>query len=191
MTTIDFEQIKNEWRAISMENAVLKQKNIELTQRLSRDRVTNNQQSLARSYRIGYMGFAFPFLAYFCLYHFIHASIALCICYSLFGLIVGGFDLWFRSFIRKADYASISTVDAIQHATKVVIYQNWATIASILGVIILCIPLFYEFSQKDNEGIIIGGIAGAIIGGTIGAIKCVKNHRLARKMVAELKTIEE
>lgn len=190
MTTLDFEQIKNEWRALSMENATLKQKNIELTRRLSRERVTTSQQNLARSYRIGYMGFAFPILAYFCLYRIIDASIGLCICYSIYGLILGGFDLWFMSFIKKADYASMSTVDAIQHATKVVIYQNWATIASIIGVIILCIPLFYEFSQKDNEGIIAGAIMGAILGGAIGAKKCIKNHRLARKMVAELKSIE-
>ena len=191
MTTIDFEQIKNEWRALSMENASLKQKNIELTQRLSRERVTTSQQSLARSYRIGYMGFAFPILAYFGLYLIIDASIALCIFYSLFGLILGCFDLWFMSFIKRADYASMSTVDAIQHATKVVIYQNWATIGSIIGVIILCIPLFYEFCQKDNEGLIPGAIMGAIIGGAIGAKKCINNHRLARKMVAELKSIEE
>lgn len=191
MATIDFEQIKNEWRALSMENASLKQKNIELTHRLSRERVSNNQERLARSYRIGYMGFAFPVLAYVGLYLIIHASVPLCIFYSLFGIILGCFDLWFRSFIKKADYTSMSTVDAIQHATKVVIYQNWATIASIVGVIILCIPLFYEFCQIDNEGLIPGAIAGAIIGGIIGTKKCIKNHQLARKMVAELKSIEE
>ncbi|MDE6368012.1 MAG: hypothetical protein K2K94_02100 [Muribaculaceae bacterium] len=191
MTTIDFEQIKNEWRALSMENAALKQKNIDLTRRLVSERVTNNQQKLARSYRIGYMGFAFPLLAYFGLYLIVKASIGLCVFYSLYGIILGCFDIWFMSFIKRADYSSISTVNALQHATKVVKYQNWATIGSIIGCIILCIPLFYEFSLKGNDGLIWGGIAGGIIGGVIGAKKCIKNHQLARRMVAELKTIEE
>ena len=53
MTTIDFEQIKNEWRTLTVENATLRHKNIELTKRLANQRVTNNQQKLARSYRIG------------------------------------------------------------------------------------------------------------------------------------------
>ncbi len=191
MSEIDLDQIKNEWRSLSMENAALKQRNIELTRRLSRDRVTNNQQSLARSYRIGYMGFAFPLLSYFGLYYIIHASIGVCIFYALFGIVIGSFDLWFMSYIKKADYASMPTVEALHHATKVVIFQNWATIASIAACIILCIPLFYEFSQKDNEGLIFGGIIGGIVGGIFGGIKCVKNHKLARKMVAELKSAEE
>ena len=108
MTTIDFEQIKNEWRALSMENAALKQKNIDLTRRLVSERVTNNQQKLARSYRIGYMGcFAFPLLAYFGLYLIVKASIGLCVFYSLYGIILGCFDIWFMSFIKRADYVSM------------------------------------------------------------------------------------
>ena len=77
MTTIDFEQIKNEWRTLTVENATLRHKNIELTKRLANQRVTNNQQKLARSYRIGYMGFAFPLLAYFGLYLMVNASVGI------------------------------------------------------------------------------------------------------------------
>ena len=191
MTTIDFEQIKNEWRTLTVENATLRHKNIELTKRLANQRVTNNQQKLARSYRIGYMGFAFPLLAYFGLYLMVNASVGLCIFYSIYGLVLGGFDIWFISFIKRADYATMTTVDALQHATKVVKYQNWATVASIFACIVLCIPLFYEFSLNEHESLIIGGITGGIIGGTIGAIKCIKNHIIARKMVAELKSIDD
>lgn len=191
MSTIDFDRIKCEWQSLTMENAILKQKNIELARRLVSRNVTNNQQRLARSYRIGYIGFLFPLLAYFGLYHVIGGSVTLCVIYSIFGWLLGTFDLWFMSYIKSANYASMPTVDALKHATKVVVYQNWATIISIIGCIIIMVPLFYALSQHDEESVLAGGIIGAVIGCTFGAIKCINNHRLARSMVAELKSIEE
>lgn len=186
---IDIEQIKSEWASLKIENAALQQKNIDLTRRLATSRVSNNQIKLAKSYRVGYFGLIFPLLAWL-LYILLHASIIVCVAYSLYGLVIAWFDLWFKSFVRKADYASMSTVDALSHASKVVIYQNWATIASIIACIALCIPLFYEMSQIGDH-VVVGGIIGGCVGGIIGAIKCVRNHKLARRMLAELREIDE
>lgn len=187
---IDLDEIKSEWLALKVENATLQQKNKELTRRLVDARVVSNQQKLAKNYRIGYMGFCFPLLAWL-LYQLIHPSVTLCIIYSLYGIILGAFDLWFMDYIKKADYATISTIDALAHASKVVIYQNWATIASIIACIGVLVLFFYEMAQFGADNIIWGGVIGGIIGGIIGARKCISNHQLARRMLAELRNIEK
>lgn len=187
---IDLDKIKAEWTALKIENIELQQKNIELTRRLVNTRVVNNQQKLARSYRIGYIGFFFPFLAW-TLYQLVHPSVAFCIIYSVYGIILGIFDLWFMSFVKKADYTTLPTVEALEHASKVVIYQNWATIASLISCIVVLIPFFYEMSLMEEESVIWGGIAGGVIGAIIGACKCINNHRLARQMLSELRNLGE
>lgn len=186
---IDLDEMKSEWLALKVKNETLQQKNKELTRRLVDANVVSNQQKLARNYRIGYMGFCFPFLAWM-LYELIHLSVTLCIVYAVYGIILGCFDLWFMGFIKKADYVTMPTVDALSHASKVVIYQNWATIASIIACIGVLIPLFYEMSVLGEDSVILGGVIGGIIGGAIGARKCINNHRLARRMLAELRNLD-
>ncbi len=187
---IDLDEIKSEWLALKVENASLQQKNKELTRRLVDARIANNQQKLAKNYRIGYMGLCFPLLAWL-LYQLIHPSVYLCIIYSVYGIILGLFDLWFMDFIKKADYTTISTINALEHASKVVIYQNWATIASIIACIGVLALFFYEMAQLGADNIIWGGVIGGVIGGIIGTRKCIDNHRLARRMLSELRNIEE
>ena len=187
---IDLDKMKAEWTALKIENFELQQKNIELTRRLVNSRVVNSQQKLARSYRIGYMGFIFPLLALF-LYRLLHPSVTLCVIYSVYGLLLGSFDLWFMSFVKKADYTTLPTVEALEHASKVVIYQNWATIASLIAGIGVLIPFFYEMSLLGEESVIWGGVVGGVIGAIIGAHKCINNHRLARQMLSELRNIGE
>ena len=104
---IDLEQIKNEWSSLIIENEALRQKNIELTRRLATERVRNNQQKLARSYRTGYIGFVFPLMTII-LYKAFDASIPLCLAYALFGIIIGCWDLWYRKFVKGIDYTAVS-----------------------------------------------------------------------------------
>ena len=187
---IDLDKIKSEWMSLKVENESLQLKNKELTRRLVEERVVSNQQKLARSYRIGYIGLYFPLLALL-LYNVIHASVTLCVIYAVYGIILGSFDLWFMNYITKVDYITLPTVDALAHASKVVIYQNWATIASIIAGICVLAPFFYEISLFGDDSIIWGGVIGGIIGGSIGARKCISNHRIARRMLAELRNIED
>ena len=51
--------------------------------------------------------------------------------------------------------------------------------------------LFYEMFEFGDNDIAFGGIVGAIVGGIIGAKKCLNNHIIARRMLAELRSIEE
>lgn len=187
---IDLDQIKTEWSSLIIENEILRQKNIELTRRLATQRVTGNQQKLARSYRIGYIGFTFPLLA-LVLYRAFNASIALCAAYGLFGIIFAIWDLWFRDFVTKIDYTAVSTVEAMTHASKVVLYQNRATIISIIATICLLADIFYEMALFGDYDICMGGAIGGIVGGIIGGKKCINNHIIARRMLSELKSIEE
>lgn len=187
---IDLEQIKNEWSSLIIENESLRQKNIELTRRLATERVRNNQQKLARSYRTGYIGFVFPLMTII-LYKAFDASILLCLAYALFGIIIGCWDLWYRKFVKEIDYTAVSTAQALTHASKIVIYQNRATAISIIATALLLGALFYEMFEFGDNDIAFGGIVGAIVGGIIGAKKCLNNHILARRMLAELRSIEE
>lgn len=187
---IDLDILKNEWNALATENATLKQRNRELTRLLLTRNVVSNQDKLARSYRIGYLGFAFPLLG-FLLYAMMDCSIWLAIGYGIYGLILGSYDLWFIKFIKSADYAVLSTIEALNHAVKVVKYQNWATVLSMILAISILIPLFREFSIIGGEPAVWGGVCGGLIGGAIGLRICIKNHKLARRMVRELKDLED
>ena len=188
MTDLDI--LKTQWNALSNENTNLKQRNRELTRLLLTRNVVSNQDKLARSYRIGYMGFAFPLLGYL-LHIVMNCSIWLALGYGIYGLILGSYDLWFIKFVKDADYAVLSTVDAINHAAKVVKYQNWATVLSMLLALGILIPMFQELSELGGEPAVIGGITGGVIGGAIGLKICIRNHKLARRMVRELKDLEE
>ncbi len=186
---IDLDQIKNEWSALKIENSTLHQKNIELTHRLVTERVCTNQQRLAKNYRMGYAGFGFPLLAYL-MYMVIGTPVWLCVVYSLFGIVIGCYDVWYMRFVKQTDYTSVPTVEAINHASKVVIYQNRATIYSIIGTLALLAAMFYEIFIISGEEVLLGGIVGAIVGGIFGTIKCIQNHRLARRMLDEIKTLD-
>lgn len=188
MSTIDIEEIRRNWSNLKIEHEKLQQANVELTRRLATERIRSTQSKLANAHRIGYIGFLFPFLAVLMHYAF-DASIGLCVFYSLFGLVCGAYDLWFMDFVRDQDYISMPVVEAISHATKVVKYQNRATVVGLIAMVVLLVPMFYEMSQFGDMNIVWGGLAGLVIGGTIGTIQCLRNHRYARRLLREIKNI--
>ncbi len=187
---IDLNILKNEWNALATENATLKERNRELTRLLLTRNVVSNQEKLARSYRIGYLGFAFPLLGYL-LYITLNCAIRLSVVCGIYGIVLGSYDLWFINFVKRADYTVLSTVEALNHAIKVVRYQNWATVLSLMLGICVVVPLFEELFLLGEDAAVIGGIWGGIIGGIIGLRICIRNQKLARRMVRELKNIEE
>lgn len=187
---IDLDQIKSDWNSILIKNEELERRNRDLTRRLANERIKNHQQKLAKNFRIGYIGLFFPFLA-FVLHRTIDASITLCVLYSLFGLIIGAYDIWFLNFVKNTDYLSISTIEAISHASKIVRYQNRATIFSIIATIGILSLLFYEIYLFGDPSVSYGGIAGLIIGASIGIKMCVENHLTARRMLKEVRQLEQ
>lgn len=188
MSTIDIDKIKRDWTSLRIENEKLQQANVELTRRLADARIRSTQSKLAKSYRIGYVGFLFPLLAMMMREAF-DASVGLVVFYSLFGLACGCYDLWFMNFVREQDYMSMPVVDAVAHASKVVKYQNRATVVSFVAMIVLLVPMFYEMADYGDRSILWGGAAGLVIGGVIGATQCVRNHRFARRLLREIKNI--
>ena len=51
--------------------------------------------------------------------------------------------------------------------------------------------MFQELSELGGEPAVIGGITGGVIGGAIGLKICIRNHKLAMRIVRELKDLEE
>lgn len=186
MTSI--EDIKRDWANLTVENEILNRKNRELTRELSARKIRSYQEKLSRSYRIGYIGFFFPLLALM-MYRMIDMSVAVCIAYALFGLIAGFYNLWFRSYVRKTDYMSMPVVEAVIRASKVVRYQNRSVIIGILATLLLLWAMFADFVRIGDMAIVVGGVAGAVIGGIIGAARCIRNHRHAAAMLREVKNI--
>lgn len=183
-----FEDIRRNWAQLPIENEILRQKNIELMRELSGQKIRSHQDKLCRAYRIGYIGFLFPLLALM-MYHAIDMSVGICVFYSLFGVSAGVYDLWFMHYVREADYMSMPVVDAVTRASRVVKYQNWSTIISIMLAVAMLGWLFYDMNRFGDTDVIWGGIIGGIIGGAIGTVQCVKNHRHARQMLREIKNI--
>lgn len=186
---INLDQIKSDWNNILIKNEELEQRNRELTRLLANERIKSHQQKLSKNFRIGYIGLAFPFLA-FILHQIIDASLILCILYSLFGLIIGAYDIWFLNFVKNTDYLSISTIEAISHASKIVKYQNRATILGLIASIGILSLLFYEMHEAGDSSVMYGGIAGLIIGAIIGIKMCVENHLTARRMLKEVRQLD-
>lgn len=187
MTELDM--LKSEWNSLAAENASLKEKNRELTRLLQTRNVVSSQEKLARNYRVSYMGYAFPLLGYM-LYAVMHWSAWLAIAYGVYGVAIACYDTWFIQFVKSADFTLLPTVEAIDHAVKVVKYQNRATISSVLLAIIILIPMFDEMWILGGEPAVVGGITGGVLGGAIGLRIYIRNHRLARRMVKELKDMD-
>lgn len=183
-----FEDIKRNWTQLPIENEILRQKNIELMRELSRQKIRSHQDKLCRSYRIGYIGFLFPLLALM-MYDEISMSAGVCVFYSLFGVFAGAYNLWFRHYVREADYMSMPVVDAVTRASKVVKYQNWSTVIGIVVSVALLSFMFYEMNRFGNMAVVWGAVAGLVVGGIIGTVRCVRNHRHARQMLREIKNI--
>ena len=188
MSTIDIEKIKSDWASLKIENEKLQQANIALTRRLASERIRSNQSKLAKAHRIGYVGFLFPLLAVMMHFAF-DASVGLCVVYALFGLVCGIYDLWFMDFVRDQDYMSMPVVEAIAHATKVVRYQNRATVVSIVAMVAVLVPMFYEMADYGDMNIMLGAVTGLVVGGAIGTLQCMRNHRYARRLLREIKNI--
>lgn len=183
-----FEDIKRDWAQLPIENEILRQKNLELIRELSKQKIRSHQDKLSRAYGIGYIGFLLPLLAWM-MYETLDMSIAVCVFYSLFGVISGVYNLWFRHYVREADYMSMPVVDAIARASKVVKYQNWSTIIGVVAAVALLCSIFYELSRLGEMDVIWGGVVGGVVGGAIGTVRCVRNHRHARQMLREIKNI--
>lgn len=181
------EQLRIEWQRIEIKSQMLSDENRRLTARLASQRISGHQKKLANNYRTGYIGFAFPVLALF-LYKVIGCTIVIAIAYALYGLVLGTIQLRFRKFIKKADYMSLPTIEAVSHARRVVKYQRNMTIRSIIGALAILVPLLYEFSFDSD--ILLGGIIGGIIGGIFGTIRCIDNFRHANAMLAEATAID-
>ncbi len=181
------EQLRIEWQRIEIKNQMLSDENRRLTARLATQRITGHQKKLANNYRTGYFGFAFPILALF-LYKVIGCTIVMAIAYALYGIILGALQCRFRKFIKKADYMSLPTIEAVSHARSVVKYQRNMTIYGIIGAMAILVPLLYEFSFDSD--ILLGGVIGGIIGGIIGTIRCIDNFRQANAMLVEATAID-
>lgn len=185
----NLEQLRLQWQQLKLENLALSEQNRCLTNRLAKQNIRTHQQKLANNYRsLGTLGFIFPLLAWM-LYEVVHCSIGMAIAYSIYGIALGAVQHWFSHFVREADYISLPTVEAIAHARKVVRYQRNMTVASIICMVAVIVPLFYELSFMD-QSVIEGGIVGGIIGGAIGLMRCIKNFRHANAMLNEASSID-
>lgn len=187
---IDLDQIKSDWNNILIKNEELERRNRELTRQLANERIKSHQQKIAKNFRIGYIGFAFPLLAWM-LHYTIDASMTLCVIYSLFGLILGAYDIWFLNFVKNTDYMTLPTVEAISHASKIVRYQNRSTVLSLIATAGVLSLLFYEIHLVGDINVTYGGIVGFIIGAAIGTKMCVENHLHARRMLKEIRQLDK
>ena len=182
----DLDKLKEDWKNLTIRNDELERRNRELTRRIADERIKNNQQRLAANYRTGFLGLLFPLISMM-LYEYNAQSLTLCIIYSAFGLVVGGYHLWFRHYVKSTDYTSLDTVSAVERAAKIVKYQDRATATSLCACVMLLSFMLYEFYDRCGIDVFISGIIGATAGAVIGLKVYLSNRRNARSMLEELK----
>lgn len=107
-------------------------------------------------------------------------SLAASLAVAAYGLIAGSGALYFYITLRKSDFVSLPTVEALQRIVRFDTLRSNARLAAILLMIPVLIWLLYSFYAID-PGIFWGGAVGAVIGAAIGV--CV-DLRMRRDITA-------
>ena len=182
------EELKNDWKALSLRLSTLEETNRRLAHQLWSDRARNQTQTLARSYRrLAALGFSFPIIGLS--FIMLDCPIWTYVIYVIFGLVAACMDLWLARFMTRTDYLSDTLVDAMRHAVMVIRYQKILTFASWCLMPFLMVPLFISL-YHHAESAFYGGIVGLLIGLPLGISKDLKYFRQSRAILATLREAE-
>lgn len=187
----ELDQIRQQWQSMKLNCERLEETNRQLSHKLSSRLAVTNQEKLASHYTIvGILSLILlPSLA-FMLYYTLEAPIWLRCLYGGMGLPMGAIDLYFASFVKRCDYISMPTCEALAHARRVHLWiARLHSIGMAMATIVL-VPLFFHLAKIDHEGVLVGGVAGLIIGLALGFCIYYRNRRLSKRILADLECEE-
>lgn len=190
MSDNNLDEIRREWQALSADVNKLAEANKMLVAKLAAEKATSKQQILRRQYTIfAVISFlVLPVLAFVALYGYLDAPLWLCLLYAAGGIVFGALDVWFVSMIGSVDYIDLPTSEAVAHASRMILWQARLRAVGIAAATVIILPLLWFMYRIDQPGVLVGGIAGLVIGGVLGTLKYRSLRRTARRMLADLES---
>jgi len=188
---MNFEEIKQNWNKAQLNIELLKQDNLRLAQQLVKCRVQTARDKLA-SYYIRSMSCAvlMPLLAP-TLVISTHMPIWVASLYGLFGIIMGVINYLFYRYIKRCDYTSLPTVEALSMAVNIARYQRYIRSFGIFASGALIATMFYLAIDRSEYNMVVAFIIGLAVGLALGLIKFLRMSALVKQMQNELRSLLE
>lgn len=159
----------------------------ELSERLAHSSITTVQQRLAgRIRRMTFFGFFIPLLAPM-LFFVVKTPLWVCCIYALFGVVMAVVNLLLAGYISKVDLLSLPVVEATMRALKIRRYQTYIRIFGAFGGAGVLLALMWPWIAQKDTVLLISCAVGMAIGLAVSLPRAIKNHRLAKKLVDEIK----
>ncbi len=184
--TDNLDQLKEQWRRLSVGGQRLDDANRRITDELTRRRVSTTQQRLAKRLRkYVILGLVLPVLAP-TLYYVLECPLWFAILYGLFGILMMVANAFLVNYIREADLISMPVADAVRRAVNIRLWQTRIRIMGIACGAALLASLFFFIADRNEPGLIFAGIIGLAVGLSVSIPRCLKNMRLARRLEESL-----
>ena len=182
----DLEQLRENWRRMSLRVDRLEADNRRMAKRLAAGRATSAQQKLAGFYRISAIASCLlPILAP-SLTH-VGFPVWIATVYAVFGVIMAILQFTFYRKIIRSDYLSLPVVTALADAIDIARKQRLLRMFSLCtGGFVILSMILAAFNRLDTS-ILIAMTVGLIIGAAIGYRKYRKMSALVREMQDELR----
>ncbi len=180
------EQLRNHWRQLRVDTDGLDEANRVLSETLATKKVNSMQEQLAgRMRRIAWLGLAFPPMAMM-MYYELSMPLWLCVMYVAVGLLMAVLNRMLGDYVAEERLMDLPVADAIRRATYIRVRQQQLRVAGMVAGAVVIGFLLAEIIDTGNDIALLGAIVGMAVGLAIGIPRCIRNARLARKLVESL-----
>lgn len=153
---------------------------------------SHRSDSLARKLARGYYNCLLASLAVivmaFPMYFIVDLPLWMCVLYGFFGVVMGAVYLSFAKYISRSGFICLPVVEAMERAVRIRMFQRRILICgSVLAVIVLVPLMMYFYNLPDGGATFWGGVAGGVIGGSIGVYKEICFFRTSRQLLNSIR----
>lgn len=185
-TSDPLEELRESWRKLSADSEELDKANKMLSEQLSRKKAVTIQDELSgRLRRISRIGAVFPLLA-FVMFYQLDIPLWLCVMYTVFGLVMGALNRILGDYVSAVRLVDLPVADALRRATYIKVRQQQLRALGVTTALMVVGLLMTELLSTGNDAMVLGAAAGLAGGLAIGIPRCIKNARLARRLVESL-----
>ncbi|MDO4319289.1 MAG: hypothetical protein Q4C34_01820 [Bacteroidales bacterium] len=186
----NIDDLKQQWRKMNVHADDLDRVNRKIGDRLSSGRVSSLQDRLARRIRrVRWIGL-FVVLYSPVIYYTLPLSLTACIVYALFGALMTVLHQLLADYISEQPLVELPVADAIRRAVKIKVYQQQMRAVGICFGAVVVMSIIMGLIDAKEEEMLLGAVVGLAIGLCIGIPRCLRNARLARRLVESLSMTE-
>jgi len=184
----DIDDLKRRWQQAAADTSALDRVNRQLGDRLAQGKVTSLQENLAsRIRRMRWVGL-FVILYSPVVYFTLPVSPAACIIYALFGAVMTVLHQLLADYIGEHQLVDMPVADAIRRAVKIKVYQTRMRVVGICFGTVVVLSLVMCLVAAEQQAALLGAAVGLCLGLCIGIPRCVRNARMARRLIESLST---